>query len=324
MTMNWKTAGLLAAALLLFTLPFATSGYAIFVVNLMMVYLVLALGMHVVIGECGQFSFAHTAFYGMGIYTAGLLNNAFHLPFILNVLLAGLLAAAVGLAVGGLALRMRDIYLALVTFAFGEVMQWIFLNWTGVTGGPSGLRMTPANLFGYQVATDKQAYLFVVIFAALFIWATFHLSRSRLGSAFRAVRESEVAAMAVGINVRRMKVAAFGISAFYAGCAGGIFTLFSSFIHPDSLGFQTTILILIMVVVGGLGSVSGVIGGVIVFGLISEGLRRVLSGQEVIYGVILMLFMMYAPRGLFDLIASRGRNKKLSISPPTAARTKGA
>src|SRR5690606_38992546 len=223
----------------------------------------------------------------------------------LAILAGGVLAAVIGVLVGGLALRMRDIYLALVTFAFGEVMQWVFLNWTGVTGGASGLRMTPANLFGYEIATDKQAYFFVLVLAAVFVVLTFHISRSRLGSAFRAVRESEVAAMAMGVNVRRMKVAAFGISAFYAGCAGGIFTLFSSFIHPDSLGFQTTVLILIMVVVGGMGSVSGATGGVIVFGLLSEGLRQVLSGQEIIFGIVLMLFMMYAPRGLFDAIAMR-------------------
>src|SRR5690606_29099673 len=106
-----------------------------------------------------------TAFYGMGIYTAGLLNNAFHLPFVVNILAGGVLAAVIGVLVGGLALRMRDIYLALVTFAFGEVMQWVFLNWTGVTGGASGLRMTPANLFGYEIATDKQAYFFVLVLA---------------------------------------------------------------------------------------------------------------------------------------------------------------
>lgn len=283
-------------------LPFGTSGYVIFVANLLMVYLVLALGMHIVIGEAGQFSFAHTAFYGIGIYTAAILNNAFHLPFVLNIILGGLLAAVVGLLVGGLALRMRDIYLALVTFAFGEVMQWIFMNWTGLTGGSSGLRMTPANLFGFEVVSDKEAYLFVMIFAALFLAATVLLSRSRLGSSFRAVRESEVAAMAMGINVKRMKITAFALSAFYAGCAGGMFTLFSSFIHPDSLGFQTTILILIMVVVGGLGSVAGVLGGVIVFGLVAEMLRHVLAGQEIIYGIVLMLFMMYAPRGLFTFV----------------------
>ncbi|MES2534675.1 MAG: branched-chain amino acid ABC transporter permease [Pseudomonadota bacterium] len=302
--------GWLLGAILLVALPFATSGYVIYIFNMLMVFLVMALGMHIVIGEAGQFSLAHAAFYGIGIYTAGLLNNAFHLPFVVNILAGGLLAAVMGLAISSLSLRMRDIYLALATFAFGEAMQWVFLNWEHVTGGPNGLRIAPANLFGLEVASDKQAYLFVLIMAALFLWATLHLSRSRLGSAFRAVRESEVAAMAMGINIKRTKMAAFSLSAFYAGCAGGMFTLFSSFIHPENLGFQTTILVLTMVVVGGLGSVLGVVGGVIVFGLISELLRQALSFQEIIYGVILMLFMMYAPRGMFAFIGDHLRARK--------------
>lgn len=305
MTIEKKNAGLMLGLAVLAILPFVTSGYAIFVVNLLLVYLVLALGLHIVIGEAGQFSFAHTAFYGVGIYTAGILNNAFHLPFVLTIFMGGLLAALIGLAVGGLALRMRDIYLALVTFAFGEVMQWVFLNWTSLTGGSSGMRMTPANLFGYEVVTDKQAYLFVVVFAALFIWATIHISRSRLGMSMRAVRESEVAAMAMGVNVQRIKISAFAISAFYAGCAGGMFTLFSSFIHPESLGLQTTIMILIMIVVGGLGSVYGAIGGAIVFGLLFEALRSIHAGQEIVYGAVLMLCMMYAPRGVLAFFVER-------------------
>ena len=297
------------AALLLAALPFTTSGYVVFVVNLLMVYMVLALGMHVVIGECGQFSFAHTAFYGLGIYTAGLLNNTFQLPFFINIAAGGLMAALMGLVVGGLALRMKDIYLALVTFALGEVMQWVFLNLTFLTGGSSGLRLKPATLFGFQISSDKEAYAFVLIVALLFLWLTVSISRSRLGSSFRAVRESEVAAMAMGINVRRMKITAFAISAFFAGCAGGMFTLFSSFIHPESLGFQTTVLILIMVVVGGLGSLTGALVGVIVFGLLSEALRSVLAGQEIIYGAVLMLFMMYAPRGVFSFVNERMKLK---------------
>ncbi|UUZ73952.1 branched-chain amino acid ABC transporter ATP-binding protein/permease [Polaromonas sp. P1(28)-8] len=286
-------AGWLVAAACLAVLPMISSGYVIYILNLLMVYLVLALGMHIVIGEAGQFSLAHAAFYGIGIYTAAILNNAFHFPFFVNVVAAGLLAAVVGLVISGLSLRMRDIYLALATFAFGEAMLWVLLNWESMTGGPNGLRFSPANLFGLEIASDKQAYLFVLGLTALFLWATLQLAASRLGSAFRAVRESEVAAMAMGINVKRTKMAAFTLSAFYAGCAGGMYTLFSSFIHPESLGFQTTILILTMVVVGGLGSVYGVMGGVIIFGLISEFLRQALSFQEIIYGVILTIFMMY-------------------------------
>ncbi|RSE87498.1 branched-chain amino acid ABC transporter permease [Achromobacter denitrificans] len=300
-------------AALLVALPFTASGYVIYVVNLLMVFVVLALGLHVVIGETGQFALSHAAFYGVGIYTAGLINNLWHPPFFLSIVAGGLLAAALGYLIGALALRMRDIYLALSTFAFGEAMQWVFLNWQSVTNGSNGFRISPATLFGYELASDLKAYPFVVLITALLLAATIALSRSQLGSAFRAVRESEVAAQAMGVNVNAVKRTAFTISAAYAGIAGGMYTTFASFIHPESLGFQTTILILTMVVVGGIGSVRGAIAGAIVFGLISELLRQALSFQEIIYGFILMGFMMFAPKGLFAGRAARRR------APPPAA-----
>jgi branched-chain amino acid transport system permease protein len=290
---------LLASAVLLLILPFTVSGYILYIVNLLMVFVVLALGMHIVIGEAGQFALSHAAFYGIGIYTAGMINTAWHPPFIVSILAGGLLSALLGYVIGFLALRMRDIYLALATFAFGEAMQWVFMNWDRVTGGSNGMRMQPAELLGYKLTNDLQAYPFVIVLTGLMLWVTVALSRSQYGSALRAVRESDVAAMAMGINVRAMKLSAFAISAAFAGIAGGMYTLFTSFIHPESLGFQATILILTMVVVGGIGSVRGAVAGAIVFGLISELLRQALSVQEIIYGVILMGFMMFKPKGLF-------------------------
>jgi len=294
---------LAAAALVI--LPFAVTGYVLYIANLLLVFVVLCLGLHLVIGETGQFALAHAAFYGIGIYTSGLAGNAFGWPFPLSMLLAGLIAGAVGVVIGAVALRMRDIYLALATFAFGEAMQWVFLNWDRVTGGPNGLRISPARLGAFEILSDKQAYPVVVVMALLMLVLTIIISRSRLGRAFRAVRESEVAAMAMGVPVRRAKIVAFGLSAFYAGVAGSMFATFSTYIHPDSLGFQTTILVLTMVVVGGLGSIAGAVGGAIAFGLISEVLRQTPSYQEIIYGLILIVFMMYAPRGVFAFIRDR-------------------
>ncbi|MES2980542.1 MAG: branched-chain amino acid ABC transporter permease [Pseudomonadota bacterium] len=306
---------LVAAAGVLLVLPFTTSGYVLYLVNLLMVFVVLALGMHLVIGEAGQFALSHTAFYGIGIYTAGLINTNWHPPFIVSILAGAALSAVLGYVIGLLALRMRDIYLALATFAFGEAMQWVFLNWEKVTGGSNGMRMQPAELFGMKLTNDAAAYPFVIALTALMLWLTVALSRSQYGSALRAVRESDVAAMAMGVNVKRMKQSAFALSAAYAGMAGGMYTLFTSFIHPESLGFQTTILVLTMVVVGGIGSVRGAVLGAIVFGLISELLRQALSVQEIIYGAILMGFMMFKPKGLF---ADRS-TRVPPVEPGTAA-----
>lgn len=294
----------------LMVLPMMTSGYVVYLANLLLTFTVMCLGMHLVIGECGQFSLAQAAFYGIGIYASGLCSTHLGWPFPLSMLLSGLLAGAVGLAIGFFALRMRDIYLALATFAFGEAMQWVFLNWKDVTGGPNGLRIAPARMFGWEIITDKNAYPVVLISAIVMIALTVLIARSRLGRAFRAVRESEVAAQAMGIDIRGTKLAAFGLSAFFAGVAGSMFALYSTFIHPDSLGFSTTILVLTMVVVGGLGSIAGAVGGAIFFGLVSELLRQAPSYQEIAYGMILVLFMMYAPKGLFAFIGDKfGRLK---------------
>ena len=293
---------LLVAVAALMVLPMLTTGYVVYLANLLLTFTVLCLGLHLVIGECGQFSLAHAAFYGIGIYVSGLLSTHVGWPFPLSMLAAGLVAAAVGVLIGLAALRMRDIYLALATFAFGEAMQWVFLNWRSVTGGPNGLRIAPANLFGWEIITDKQAYPVVLISAVVMIALTVLIARARIGRSFRAVRESEIAAQAMGIDVKQTKLAAFGLSAFFAGVAGSMFALYSTYIHPDSLGFSTTILVLTMVVVGGLGSIGGAVGGAIVFGLISELLRQAPQYQEIFYGLILVLFMMYAPKGLFAFL----------------------
>jgi branched-chain amino acid transport system permease protein len=290
--------------------PLFGSGYIVYIANLLLVFVVLCLGLHIVIGETGQFALAHAAFYGIGIYTAALVGNIYALPFPLPIVAGGLVAGVIGVVLGAAALRMRDIYLALATFAFGEAMQWVFLNWTVVTGGPNGLSISPATFFGIAIVNDKDAYPFVAVLAVLMVAATLVISRSRLGRSFRAVRDSEIAAMAMGVPVRRTKVTAFALSAVLAGVAGGMFATFSTFIHPDSLGFQTTILVLTMIVVGGLGSIFGAVSGAIFFGLVSELLRQAPQFQEIIYGLILMVFMMYAPRGLFAAaVAKLGGNR---------------
>ena len=302
----------------LYVLPMLATGYAVYIANVLLVYVTLCLGLHVLVGETGQFGMAHAAFYGMGIYCAGQLATIQGWPFPLSILCAGLLAGGIGLLVGLVALRMHEIYLALTTFAFGQAAQWLFTNWTPVTGGPNGLHIVPAAIGNLRLLSDQQAYPFVLSTTLLILAATVVISRSRLGRAFRAVRESPVAATAMGIPVRTTTVTAFGISAFYAGVAGGIFTLFSTFIHPESLGFQTTVTVLTMIVVGGLGSIPGAVAGAIIFGLVAELLRRTPAYPEIIYGVILMVFMMFLPKGLLSPLFGK-LQRIVRPRPPTPA-----
>jgi len=296
-----------AAGALLVLLPLLGSGYIVYLANLMLVYIVLALGLNILIGEPGPFGLAQVAFYGIGIYTTAILTGRFDVPFLIAAAAGVLLAGAIGLLLGYVSFRMRDIYLALSTFAFGEAMQWVYRSWDAVTNGPNGMRIKPAELFGFRIATDHDAYPFVLATTIIIIAATVWLRRSRLGRAFRAVRESEPAALAMGVDVRRAKVIAFALSAAYAGAAGGMFASFSSFIHPDSLGFTETILVVTMIVVGGLGSIPGAIVGALVLGAVQELLRQAPSYQEILYGVILILFMMYLPKGLAGAVGNLAR-----------------
>jgi branched-chain amino acid transport system permease protein len=288
-----------------FVLPHVLPDYFLYIGNLLMTYLVLAIGLDLLLGWTGQFAFAHVAFYGIGIYGTALLHMRLGIPFVFGMPIAATVAALVGLLIALPATRLRTVYLALATFAFAECAQWLFRTWDSVTKGPDGLRMTAANIFGYTVGNDRAAMPVVAVITALVLGATFYLVRSKLGRAFCAIRDSEHVAAASGIDVRRVKVTAFVISAFYAGIAGGMYTLFQSYVHPDGLGVWTLVLLLTMVVVGGSGTVGGMVLGTILIGILPEVLRAAPRGllvwQEFAYGLILILAIMFMPRGIWGL-----------------------
>lgn len=313
------------AALVLagFVLPQVLPEYFLYVGNLLMVYVILAIGLDILLGWTGQFAFAHIAFYGIGIYATALLNMRLGVPFVLGMPIAAALAAAIGFLIALPATRLRTVYLALATFAFAECAQWVFRTWDVVTRGPDGLRMTAPQIFGYVVGNDRQAMPVIAIILALVLGATLYLVRSRLGRAFCAVRDSEHVAAASGIDVKRTKLLAFTISAFYAGVAGGTYTLFQSFVHPDGLGVWTLVLVLTMIVVGGSGAIGGVIFGVVLLGVLPELLRAAPRGllvwQEFAYGLILVLAIMFMPRGIWGLFSARLRRRPAEAVKPVTA-----
>jgi branched-chain amino acid transport system permease protein len=306
-----------------FVLPQVLPDYFLYMGNLLMVYVILAIGLDILLGWTGQFAFAHIAFYGIGIYATALLNMRLGVPFILGMPIAAALAAVIGFFIALPATRLRTVYLALSTFAFAECAQWVFRTWDSVTRGPDGLRMSAPQIFGYVVGNDRQAMPVIAIILAVMLGATLYLVRSRLGRAFCAVRDSEHVAAASGIDVKRTKVLAFTISAFYAGVAGGAYTLFQSFVHPDGLGVWTLVLLLTMIVVGGSGAIGGVILGVILLGVLPEFLRAAPRGllvwQEFAYGLILVLAIMFMPRGIWGLFAGRLRRRTAETVKTVAA-----
>ena len=294
-----------------FILPYLLPQYFLFLGNVLMMYAVLALGLDILLGWAGQFAFAHIAFFGIGTYTTALLQARLGVPFVVGMPLAAALAGLIGLLIGFPATRLRTVYLALATFAFAEGAQWVFNAWDSLTGGPDGLRIAAPSVLGYRTGTDPTAFPVMATILALVIAATMYLTTSKFGRAMCAVRESEHVTAASGVDVRATKVWAFAISGVYAGIAGGMFTLYQSFANPEVFGFSLIVLILSMVVVGGLGSIPGVLIGVVLLGLLPElmrtTMRSLLIWQELVYGLILILAMMFMPRGIWGLIGSRRR-----------------
>lgn len=306
-----KRSLVLVAAILAvgFLLPLVLPAYFLYLANVLMMYAVLAIGLDLLLGWSGQFAFAHIAFFGIGIYGTALLHMRFGVPFVIGMPMAAALSGVIGWIIAIPSTRLRTVYLALATYAFAECAQWVYRTFDKVTGGSDGLRIKPPSVFGHETGTDPSAMPVVAVVLCLMLLATLYLMRSKLGRHFCAIRDSEHVAAASGINVNRVKIAAFALSAVYAGVAGGMYTLFESFVNPDVLGVTQLVLVLTMVVVGGPGSILGVLLGVVLIGLLPEFLRAAPRGllvwQEFFYGLILILAVMFMPRGLWGVIEER-------------------
>ena len=311
-----------------FLLPLVLPEYFLYLGNTLMMYAILALGLDLLLGWSGQFAFAHIAFFGIGIYTSALLQMRLSVPFILGMPIAALFAGAVGLLIAIPATRLRTVYLGLATYAFAEFAQWVFRTWESVTKGPDGLRISAPDIFGYVVGTDRRAFPVMASLLSLVLLAMLYLVRSKLGRELCTIRDSEHVAAASGLDVKRTKIVAFVLSAVFAGLAGGAYTLYQSFVTPDSVGLGQLILVLTMVVVGGSGTIPGVLIGVVLIGLLPELLRAAPRGllvwQEFAYGLILVLAVMFMPRGIWGIVMSlfarRGRAAKSAAGPVAEAR----
>jgi branched-chain amino acid transport system permease protein len=324
-------AGIIALLGLGVLLPLLLPAYFLYLGNTLMMYAILALGLDLLLGWSGQFAFAHIAFFGIGIYATALLQMRLGVPFILGVAIAAALAGLVGLLIAIPATRLRTVYLALATYAFAECAQWVLRTWDSLTKGSDGLRFSPPEILGYVVDTDRRAFPLMALILALVLLSFLYLTRSQLGRALCAIRDSEHVAAASGIGVKRTKVIAFVLSAVFAGIAGGSYTLYQSYVTPDSVGLAQLILVLTMVVVGGSGSIAGVLIGVVLIGLLPEVLRAAPRGllvwQEFFYGLILILATMFMPRGLWGFAATmfaRPRpSARSAATPPAAPATAG-
>ncbi|MBI5188365.1 MAG: branched-chain amino acid ABC transporter permease, partial [Nitrospirae bacterium] len=285
--------------LLLFALPLITTEYFIDVAILAGIYIILALGLNVVVGFTGLLNLGFVAFYAIGAYTYALLNTKFGLGFWSALPFSIGLTTVAGFLLAIPALRLRGDYLAIVTLGFGEIVRLILNNWDSVTRGPNGISgIAPPVIMSISFAKLSYYYYLVLLFAILAVFITRRVYSSRIGRAWVAIREDEIASSAMGINTTIYKLYAFAFGAFWAGLAGVIFAGKMQFVSPESFTFMESVLILSMVILGGLGSIPGVILGAIILVLLPEILREVQLYRMLALGSGLVLLMIFRPQGL--------------------------
>lgn len=294
---------LLLVVLALAPLQMRESTALVRVLDLIAIYSLLALGLNVVTGFAGLLVLGYAAFYAVGAYTYALLASAqfnVHLPFLLLLALGGAFAAFFGVLLGVPVLRLRGDYLAIVTLGFGEIIRLFLNNLSNLTNGPQGISLIDApNLFGYRLSTPVHVYYLLLVLLVLSVIFLQRLEGSRIGRAWAAIREDEGAARAMGVNTTRLKLLAFAIGASFAGLAGVVFASLQGFVSPESFTFWESILMLSMVVVGGIGSIPGVIVGAIALIGIPEVLRQYSDYRLLAFGVVMILMMIVRPEGLW-------------------------
>jgi len=312
---KWQVLTLLAFIALLFFAPLFASPRVIAIGNVMLISAVVAVGLQICTGYAGQINLGQAAFMGVGAYTAGLLASKYQMSFLLTIPLAGLSAAAFGFLFGLTAARIKGFYLALTTIAAQFIFHFSVLNLpSSWMGGSNGVIVPAANLFGYKISTETAQYYMILVFTVILVAGAFGIVRSRFGRAFIAVRDDDVAAGIMGINVARTKATAFLIGAFYAGVGGALWAYLIRFVGVDQFTLFNSIFFIAMIIVGGMGSITGALIGVFIIRMIQEiiatvgpniaeavpflGGDIVFAGMNMFLGGVIALFMILEPKGL--------------------------
>jgi branched-chain amino acid transport system permease protein len=295
--------GLLLTGLTAFGL--AADDYLLDIGVLVGVYTILGLGLSIVIGQAGLLDLGYIAFYAIGAYWTALLGTHFAVNFWILLPTSAVVAAVFGVVLGYPTLRLRGDYLAIVTLGFGEIIRITLNNWRELTNGPMGIMNIPhptivlPGVGTLQFGLKVQAYyFFILVLAVLTVFVVRRLVHSRVGLAWKAIREDELAAGAMGVDVRRAKLLAFGLGAAFAGLAGSFFAGRAGFVSPESFTFAESVLVVCIVVIGGAGSLAGVILGALVFIALPELLREAARYRMLAFGVAMVTLALVRPQGL--------------------------
>lgn len=305
----------------LLLMPWVSSMYQTNIMVSALLYVMLALGLNIVVGLAGQLVLGYAAFYAVGAYTYGLLFQYFGLGFWVSLPIGGFMAVLAGLLLGLPVLGLRGDYLAIVTLGFGEIVRLLLQNFGDITGGPRGISNIPRpGLFGADLGIEGSTiYIYYLVLAAVMmtILMITRLKNSRVGLALRALREDEIASTAMGIDTMKVKLSAFALCSCWAGFAGVIFASKTTFINPASFTFMESAMILSMVVLGGMGSIWGVVVAAMALILIPEYLRAFSEYRMLLFGGTMVLMMIFRPQGLVS-------DEKRDYNVPADTKEEGA
>ncbi|WP_319469311.1 branched-chain amino acid ABC transporter permease [uncultured Pseudodesulfovibrio sp.] len=298
--------------LVLLAAPAVLNVHLTSIMNLIFISVIGAVSLNLLTGICGQISLGHGAFIGVGAYAAG--QCTLHgVPFPLAILTAGLITAMVGMVFGVPSLRLKGIYLAIATLAAQLVLEYVFLHGGALTGGSNGLLLDPPQIFGFSFDTEARMFYLLLFFAAASLLMVSNLMRTKYGRAFVSIRDFYLSAEIVGVNLFRYKLAAFGLSSFLAGVAGGLWAHYTGYISAEQFNIGLSISYLAMIIIGGLGSVIGSVFGAVFIVILPEVLNAVANGvgnyfpdiaqhivalREGVFGLVLILFLIFEPEGL--------------------------
>jgi branched-chain amino acid transport system permease protein len=305
---------LLAFLAILFTAPLYLQNYWLGIANLIGITVIAVSGLNILIGYCGQLSIGHAGFIAVGAYTSAILTSRFGVPFPLALISAGLTAGLTGMIFGIPSLRVKGFYLAISTIAAQLILLWVINHWTDMTGGFNGMSVLYASIGGFTFRSEGSQFYLIMVITTVAVFLAKNMARTRVGRAFIAIRDNDLAAEVMGINLFRYKLLAFFIGCFFAGIAGSLLAHWMRFINTESFTFASSILYIGMIIIGGLGTTLGPILGVIFIRLLEVGVTQLSPALEVafpnlpsgftagispmLFGLVIILFLIFEPRGL--------------------------
>ncbi|MBM6592612.1 branched-chain amino acid ABC transporter permease [Microvirga pudoricolor] len=310
---QWAWLAVLAVAMGLF--PFVAGPYWIYLACLVAINVASATGLNILTGYTGLVSLGQAAFMGVGAYTVAVLEIRIGTPFVLNLLIAGGVTAAVGAVFGIPSLRVKGLYLAIATIAASMILHFVFGHWS-LTGGTRGLSMPPASLFGIALDQPVELYWLIVPVTVLMVAGAANLFRTRVGRAFIAIRDRDISAEVLGIPLLRTKLMSFALSSFYAGVAGGLWAYFFRVVTPESFPLINSIFYLAAIIVGGMGTILGGILGAAFMTLVPEVLKLAVGWvtpwvpdalsllapiRTIVFGALIVGFLIFEPQGLAEI-----------------------